>query len=52
LEKMHTSGTTVLSCGTCLDYYKAKEKLKIGSISNMFEINNWLYGPHMVITIA
>lgn len=52
LEKMHTSGTSILSCGTCLDYYNIKDKLKIGSVSNMFEINNWLSGPHMVITIA
>ncbi|MFA7466841.1 MAG: sulfurtransferase-like selenium metabolism protein YedF [Desulfotomaculaceae bacterium] len=52
LEKMHASGTSVLSCGTCLDYYKINDKLKIGSVSNMFEINNWLSGPHMVTTIA
>jgi len=52
LGKMHSSGSSVLSCGTCLEYYKIKDKIKIGSVSNMFEINNWLSGPHMVITIA
>jgi hypothetical protein len=52
LEQLHAGGTAVLSCGTCLEYYKLKDKLAVGSISNMFDINNWLYGPHKVITIA
>lgn len=52
LEKMNGAGTVVLSCGTCLDYYKIKDTLKIGSVSNMFDINNRLIGPHKVITIA
>ncbi len=52
MEKMYGAGTVVLSCGTCLDYYNIKDKLRIGSVSNMFEINNRLIGPHKVITIA
>lgn len=53
LEKLHTSGTEVLSCGTCLEYYKLKDKLQLGKISNMFDINNWLCrGQHKTITIA
>lgn len=31
-------GVEMLCCGTCLDYYKLKEKLKVGRVSNMFEI--------------
>lgn len=42
----------VLACGTCLDYYKLKEKLSTGRVSNMYEINSYLAGPHKVITIA
>jgi len=52
LEKIHAAGTIVLACGTCLEYYHLKEKLLLGNISNMLEINNWLAGPHKVITIA
>ncbi len=52
LEKLYAAGTTVLSCGTCLEYYHIKEKLLLGNISNMLEINNWLSGPHKVVTIA
>ncbi|HQA48116.1 MAG TPA: sulfurtransferase-like selenium metabolism protein YedF, partial [Bacillota bacterium] len=27
-----------LSCGTCLDYYKVKDKLAVGQVSNMYTI--------------
>ena len=33
-----TIGVEILCCGTCLDYYKLKEKLRVGRVSNMFEI--------------
>lgn len=52
LNRMHEAGTRVLSCGTCLDYYKIKDRLQIGTISNMLEINSWLSGPYKTITIA
>ncbi|SFH12622.1 selenium metabolism protein YedF [Desulfotomaculum arcticum] len=52
IEKMRGEGTAVLSCGTCLDYYKLKDKLSIGNISNMFDINNQLIGPGKVIAIG
>ncbi len=38
LNNLVTIGAEILCCGTCLDYYKLKEKLKVGRISNMFEI--------------
>lgn len=31
-------GVEILSCGTCLDYFGLKSKLKVGRISNMYEI--------------
>jgi len=52
LQKMSAGGTTVLSCGTCLDYYKIKEKLAVGRVSNMYEIRERLNGAEKVITIA
>lgn len=45
-------GTQLISCGTCLDYYKLKEKLAVGIIGNMYAINELLVGPEKVITIA
>jgi len=52
LEKLSIKGTIILSCGTCLDYYKLKEKLKAGRISNMYEINEYLTKAQKVITIS
>ena len=52
LQNMHSRGVKILSCGTCLEYYKLKEKLAVGKISNMFDINNLLIGPEKVITIS
>lgn len=55
LEQIKTlakRGTELISCGTCLDYYKLKEKLAVGIIGNMYAINELLVGPEKVITIA
>lgn len=52
LEKLTAKGATVLVCGTCLDYYKIKEKLRAGRISNMYEINEHLTKAQKVITIS
>jgi selenium metabolism protein YedF len=52
LEKLYNAGTAILTCGTCLEYYHLKNKLLLGNISNMLEINDWLSGPYKAITIA
>lgn len=52
LQKLAKAGTRIIACGTCLDYYRLREKLAIGTISNMYEINSKLTGPNKVITIA
>jgi selenium metabolism protein YedF len=38
LGRLEASGTAVLSCGTCLDFFKLKAGLKVGRATNMFEI--------------
>lgn len=38
LRKLESEGVEILSCGTCLDYYKLKEKLQVGQITNMYTI--------------
>ena len=52
MQKIAERGTEILVCGTCLDYYKLKEKLAVGVISNMYDINTRLRSPGKVITIA
>lgn len=38
LEFMQEQKVEILTCGTCLDYYGLKEKLKVGSVTNMYTI--------------
>jgi selenium metabolism protein YedF len=38
LQSLSGKGIEILSCGTCLDFYGLKEKLKVGRISNMYDI--------------
>lgn len=38
IKKMEAEGVEIISCGTCLDFYELKEKLEVGSISNMYTI--------------
>ncbi|MEW6377363.1 MAG: sulfurtransferase-like selenium metabolism protein YedF [Thermodesulfobacteriota bacterium] len=38
LTRLSGKGVEILSCGTCLDFYGLKERLRVGRVSNMFEI--------------
>lgn len=38
VNKLIEKGTEVLVCGTCLDFYGLKEQLKVGEVSNMYDI--------------
>lgn len=38
LKSMEAEGVTILTCGTCLDFYGMKEKLAVGSVTNMYDI--------------
>lgn len=51
LEKLQDNGVEIISCGTCLDYYGLKEKLKVGEISNMYTIYETLFNAGKVINI-
>ena len=38
LKLLESEGVTILTCGTCLDFYGLKEKLAAGSVTNMYDI--------------
>ena len=38
LKSLEAAGVTIMSCGTCLDFYGLKEKLQVGIVSNMYDI--------------
>ena len=51
LELLAEVGVEIFSCGTCLEYYKLKDKLKVGQVTNMYDIVNSLLFAGKVITI-
>ena len=52
LLTLSTKGTGVLVCGTCLDYYRLREKLAVGNVSNMYDIHGRMDQAVKVITVA
>ncbi len=51
LKELEKQGIKIISCGTCLDYFYLKENLKVGEISNMYEIVETLLDADKVISI-
>lgn len=51
VKTMIGRGTEVLVCGTCLDFYGVKEQLKVGEISNMYDILGRMHKAAKVITL-
>jgi len=49
LSRLEKEGTKILVCGTCLDYYKKKEELGVGIVSNMYDILNILSNAAKVL---
>lgn len=38
LSELERLGIEILSCGTCLDFFELKEKLRAGKVTNMYDI--------------
>ena len=51
LQALSDREVNILSCGTCLDYFKLKEKLAVGSVTNMYSILTELTGSSHAITL-
>ena len=49
LKELERRGVKILVCGTCLDFYDAKERLAVGTVSNMFKITEVLAGAGHVV---
>jgi selenium metabolism protein YedF len=50
LRALEDSGTEIISCGTCLDFYGLLDKLLVGRASNMFEILETLSAADRVLS--
>ena len=51
VNKLIEKGAEVLVCGTCLDFYGLKEQLKVGEVSNMYDILSRMQEAGKVITL-
>lgn len=51
LRELATQGTSILVCGTCLNYFDLTDKLAAGNISNMYDIANELFGAGKVVKL-
>lgn len=38
LKSLEAQGVEIMTCGTCLDYYGLKDKLSVGTVTNMYSI--------------
>lgn len=49
LRLLAESGTEILTCGTCLDFYGLKDKLAVGGVTNMYRITELLTSGAVVL---
>ena len=52
IMKLQEAGVEIINCGTCLDFYGLKEKLKVGIVSNMYSIIEDMNNATKVINIG
>lgn len=51
LKTLEEQGVEIMTCGTCLDYYRIKDKLAIGGVTNMYSIVETLQSAMSVIRL-
>ena len=49
LKTLEAQGVEVLTCGTCLNYYGLTDQLRVGSVTNMYEIVEKMAGARVVV---
>lgn len=52
LKFLADKGVQITACGTCLDYYELKERLKVGEVGNMYAIYETASGASNTITLG
>lgn len=51
LKVLESRGTTILVCGTCIDFYNRKDDVAVGEISNMYGIVEAMNDASRIISI-
>lgn len=49
LKSLEAQGVEIFTCGTCLDFYGLKDKLRVGEVTNMYSIAETLTGADLVV---
>ena len=49
LKCLEAQGVEILTCGTCLDFYNLKEKLRVGDVTNMYVIVEKMMEAHQIV---
>lgn len=49
LKNLEAQGVEIMTCGTCLDYYGLKEKLAVGTVTNMYSIVETMNGASRIL---
>lgn len=52
LSQIEDKGCRILVCGTCTNHFGVTEKVKVGTISNMYEITEHILESQKTITIS
>lgn len=51
MKELENLGVEIISCGACLEFFKKAMSLKLGSISNTYEILNELCAKTKIISL-
>jgi len=52
LRGIESRGVEILVCGTCLDYFHLLDTLRVGRVSNLYEITEKFLGTGEVVTVS
>ena len=50
LKELESRGVRILTCGTCLNFYGLSEKLKVGEVTNMYEIVETMSKASLIVS--
>jgi selenium metabolism protein YedF len=49
LKSLEEDGVEIMTCGACLDYYELKDKVQVGSVTNMYIITEIMLNAGLMI---
>ena len=49
LQSLEAQGVEIVTCGTCLNYYEMSDKLKVGTVTNMYDICETMVTADLIV---